>query len=58
MKYEDLRLGTVERFVLDDDNTPDSPYHDELSDSEVDAMIESSRREYHEAWWEYVSEFN
>lgn len=58
MKFEDLRLGTVERLVPDDDTMPDHPYEDELDDDAVDALIESGRSEYRDAWHEYVREFN
>ncbi len=55
MKFEDLLRGTVETCAPEDTYTQD---HYEGEEVDVDALIESGRREYHEAWWDYVGEFN
>lgn len=55
MKFEDPRRGTIETCAPEDTYTPD---HYEEEEVDVDALIESGRREYHEAWWDYVGEFD
>ena len=55
MKFEDLQCGTIETCAPEDTYIPD---HYEEAGVDVDALIESGRREYHEAWWDYVGEFN
>lgn len=58
MKSDDLYPNTIERLVPHGYIEPASTYEPELSDSEIEDMIESGRREYYEEWWEYISEFN
>lgn len=58
MKFDDLYPSTIERLVPHDNITTGYQYEPELSDSEIDDMIESGRIQYYEEWWKYVSEFN
>lgn len=58
MTFEDLYLGADDGLEPSDDTMPDHPYEEELDESAVEALIESGRSEYRDAWHEYVSEFN
>lgn len=54
MDHKELLCGAADPCALEED-TYEAEQYEEVN---IDAMIEEGRREYREAWWEYVSEFN